>query len=95
MHEFPRGWQIRAFVVSIRGRPCPPLAIGAYKLAVRASYSGSEDLDVGFLDYVLQVAPPELLLEGPAPDFDPPSMRLLEIGRDAHAVHDPDADSEP
>jgi Domain of unknown function (DUF4469) with IG-like fold len=72
----------------------PPLPIGAYKLAVRASYSGSEDLVVGVLDHALRVAPPELLLEEPAPDFAPPAMHLLGMGRDSYAVQNPDADSE-
>lgn len=68
----------------------PPLPIGSYKLAVRASYSGSPDLDVGFLDHVLQVAPPELLLEEPDQDFAAHAMRLLEMGRDSPAASDPE-----
>jgi len=54
----------------------PPLPAGAYKLAVRAAYSGEKDLDVGFLDGVLQVGSPEALPEGPARPF--PLLRLPE-----------------
>jgi hypothetical protein len=58
----------------------PPLPIGPYRLAVRASYSGSPDLDVGLLDDVLQVAPPELLLEEPDRNFANKALRLLQMG---------------
>ena len=69
----------------------PPLPIGCYKLAVRASYGGSEDLAVGVLDHVLRVAPPELLLEEPDQDFASQAIHLLEMGRQTPAENDPRA----
>lgn len=57
----------------------PPLPIGFYKLAVRAACSGGSDLDVGVLDDVLRVAPPDLLLEEPAGPFSN-AQWLLEMG---------------
>ncbi len=53
----------------------PPLPYGVYQIAVRAD-CGGEELDTGYLQHVLRVVPPELLLEqGDAPHG--PAMPLL------------------
>jgi hypothetical protein len=56
----------------------PLLPLGAYKLAVRADCRGARDLAVGFLDGVLRVLPPELLLEGPEEPFPSRAWQLPE-----------------
>ncbi len=56
-----------------------PIQYALYR-SEKAACSSGERLDVGFLDHVLRVSPPNLLLEGPNEPFPHNPYFLLERG---------------